>query len=136
MSDRVRAGGRRRDAALALEVWSTYAHVRRELRRAALPALVDELRRPPEQLAPPSAVADLSAAVIRRLSVGRRRPTCLVCALVLFRLLRRRGQEAELVIGLPPEAVTHDAHAWVEVAGADVGPAPGRNGHLPLARFG
>jgi hypothetical protein len=41
-----------------------------------------------------------------------------------------------LVIGLPREAITKDAHAWVELDGTDVGPPPGRAGHEPMARFG
>jgi hypothetical protein len=55
---------------------------------------------------------------------------------VLFTLLRRRGSQAELVIGLPENASTHEAHAWVELDGRDVGPPPGQNGHVQLARFG
>ena len=34
------------------------------------------------------------------------------------------------------ESLRHkDAHAWVELAGVDVGPPPGRNGHVELARY-
>jgi hypothetical protein len=121
---------------VTVEIWSTYARVRRAVHRVPLPQLVDELAegvdRPPLS-GPP---AELSAAIDRRLSLGHRRPTCLVSALVLFRLLRRRGQAAELVIGLPEGASTSEAHAWVEVDGRDIGPAPGRNGHVQLARFG
>jgi hypothetical protein len=58
-----------------------------------------------------------------------------VSALVLFRLLRRQGDPAELVIGLPATAADQNAHAWIELDGRDVGPAPGRNGHVELARF-
>jgi hypothetical protein len=54
----------------------------------------------------------------------------------LFRLLREQGDPAELVIGLPDAAADHEAHAWVEVDGRDVGPPPGRGQHEPLARFG
>jgi len=103
--------------------------------RLPLPELVDELSRAPDRRLE-SAPADLSAAVDRRLTFRDRRPTCLVSALVLFRLLRRRGQDAELVIGLGEHAPTQEAHAWVELDGRDVGPAPGRNGHVQLARFG
>jgi hypothetical protein len=31
--------------------------------------------------------------------------------------------------------VRPEAHAWVELGGLDLGPAPGRNGHEELARF-
>ena len=85
------------------------------------------MRRPPLRLA---------NAVDRTLRLGRRRPTCLVSSLVLFRLLRAQGDAAELVIGLPASPRDKDAHAWVELEGTDVGPPPGRNGHVELARYG
>jgi hypothetical protein len=59
----------------------------------------------------------------------------LFSALVLYRLLRAQGDRAELVIGLPSDARTKDAHAWVELDGVDVGPPPGRSGHLELTRY-
>ena len=71
----------------------------------------------------------------RTLKVGRRQPTCLVNALVLYRLLREQGDHAELVIGLPAKAADKDAHAWVELDGVDMGPPPGRSGHAEMARF-
>jgi hypothetical protein len=77
----------------------------------------------------------LSRAVDRALAFRGRRPTCLVSALVLYRLLRRQGDPAQLVIGLPGSPTDHAAHAWVELRGRDVGPPPGRNGHVELARF-
>jgi hypothetical protein len=46
------------------------------------------------------------------------RTTCLVRAMVLARMLRRRGYPAEVVIGVSEEGVDRDprfAHAWVEV---------------------
>jgi hypothetical protein len=46
------------------------------------------------------------------------RTTCLVRAIVLARMLRRRGYPAEVVIGVSEEGVDRDprfAHAWVEV---------------------
>jgi hypothetical protein len=125
-----------RASRLAVEIWSTYAQVRLAVHRRPLPELVEELREASDRLGEEFAPEELSAAVDRRLSVGRRRPTCLASALVLFRLLRRRGREAELVIGLPEDPSTHEAHAWVELDGRDVGPPPGRNGHVELARFG
>ena len=54
---------------------------------------------------------------------------------MLYRLLRRQGDPAELVIGLPASPRDKDAHAWVELDGRDVGPFPGRNGHVELARY-
>jgi hypothetical protein len=77
----------------------------------------------------------LRRAILRVLRIGPWRPTCLVNALVLYRLLREQGDEAQLVIGLPVEALNHEAHAWIELDGMDLGPFPG-NHHTPLARFG
>lgn len=125
-----------RASRLAVEIWSTYAQVRLAVHRRPLPELVEQLREASDSHGGEFAPRELSAAVDRRLSFGRRRPTCLASALVLFRLLRRRGREAELVIGLPEDPLTHEAHAWVELDGRDVGPPPGRNGHVELARFG
>jgi hypothetical protein len=39
------------------------------------------------------------------------------------------------VIGLPSSPTDKDAHAWVEVRGIDIGPAPGRLGHAELVRY-
>lgn len=69
------------------------------------------------------------------LHVGRWRPTCLMNALVLFRLLREQGDPAELVIGLPDGAADHRGHAWVELDAVDLGPFRGQHTHLELARF-
>jgi hypothetical protein len=54
---------------------------------------------------------------------------------VLYGLLRDQGDEAELVIGLPLEPKDFDAHAWVEIREADVGPPPGQGRHQELARY-
>jgi len=40
-----------------------------------------------------------------------------------------------VVIGLPQQPMSEAAHAWVEVAGIDVGPPPGRVNHLEIARY-
>lgn len=122
---------------LVFRVWRWFFVVRGALRRRPLPQFVTELgqsaRVQPDGAQPPGR---LSRAVDRALRVGSRQPTCLVRALVLFRLLREQGDPAELVIGLPPDARDKTAHAWVELEGVDVGPAPGRGQHVPLARFG
>ena len=104
------------------------------LRREQLPAYVARLGKPRERRAPLSP-ARLSRAVDRSLRLGSHRPRCLVNALVLFRLLREQGTPAELVIGLQETPADKDAHAWVELDGADVGPPPGKGPHLELARF-
>jgi Transglutaminase-like superfamily len=78
----------------------------------------------------------LSRAVDCSLRIGTHRPRCIVNAVVLYRLLREQGDQAELIIGLPATPADKDAHAWVEIDGVDVGPPPGRSGHRELARFG
>jgi Transglutaminase-like superfamily len=126
MTDKVRLGGR---------VWSAYFRARRGIRRLPLPELVEHLGLP--RAAPGIRVAPkrLGQIVGRSLRLGPLRPRCLYTALVLYQLLREQGDEAQLVIGLPREPKHKDAHAWVEVAGMDVGPPPGRRAHEPLARF-
>lgn len=78
----------------------------------------------------------ISQLITRRLTLGPvANPRCLVRALVLARLLRRQGQAAALVIGLPVDARDKDAHAWVLLDGEDIGPAPGGAGFIELARY-
>ena len=121
---------------LVLRIWRWFLIVRRRINRRPLPAFVAELGtgapHSRHAVLPPRR---LSHAVDRALRVGGREPTCLVKALVLYRLLREQGESAELVIGLPPDAKDQIAHAWVELDGADIGPAPGRGRHMPIARF-
>jgi len=68
--------------------------------------------------------AEAIAVVTSRPFVGAR---CLGRSLVLWFLLRRRGIDAELVIGAAPPELTGGlpAHAWVEVAGEPVNDTPG-----------
>jgi hypothetical protein len=122
--------------ALAIRIWSRFLLVRTMLPRQPLPAFVSRLGRPPRRSRRRLPHVLLSRAVHRSLLVGNRRPTCLVASLVLFRLLREQGDQAELVIGLPGIAMNKDAHAWVELDGLDVGPPPGRGTHEAMARFG
>lgn len=80
--------------------------------RAAVAEDVDRARRDAEAV----------AVVAGRPVVGAR---CLGRSLVLWFLLRRRGIDAELVIGAErAEAGRLPAHAWVEVAGEPVNDAP------------
>lgn len=70
----------------------------------------------------PRSAAAAVAVVAGRSVVGTR---CLGRSLVLWFLLRRRGVDAELVIGAaPPGGGSLHAHAWVEVAGEPVNDEP------------
>lgn len=122
-------------AGLALRVWALLPRILLGLRRERLPGFVARLGSPDRLRDDRLPAARLSRAVDRSLRLGSHRPRCLVNALVLYRLLREQGDEAELVIGLPARPTDKDAHAWVELAGVDVGPPPGRSGHEELARF-
>jgi hypothetical protein len=124
----------RAKAGLALRIWALYPRVLLGLRREQLPAFVARLGETGRR-SEPHAPARLSHAVDRSLRLGSHRPRCLVNAVVLYRLLREQGDEAELVIGLPETPADKDAHAWVELGGRDVGPPPGKGAHQELARF-
>jgi transglutaminase superfamily protein len=99
----------------------TSLHLRGFTRTAT--ALALRSRRPPVPTAPDRArpAAEAVALVAGRSRFGAR---CLGRSLVLWFLLRRRGVDAELVIGAePPRAGELFAHAWVEVAGEPVNDA-------------
>ena len=119
---------------LALRVWGAYVRVRHGLRHTDLPSAVADLGAP-RRSTRRYPTANLSRAVDRALSPLPGDPTCLVRSLVLFRLLREQGDEAEVVIGLPERPTTQEAHAWVELGGRDVGPPPGRSGHQQMVRY-
>ena len=86
----------------------------------ALAARSDRSPVPPEP-ARARHVADAVALVAGRSVIGAR---CLGRSLVLWFILRRRGIDAEFVIGADaPRRGELDAHAWVEVAGVPVNDA-------------
>lgn len=114
-------------------VWATAVQVQFALWRRPLPDIVEGAERLALRARVPP--ARLSRAVSRGLRIGPWQPRCVVRSLVLYRLLRAQGDAAELVIGLPARPTSSDAHAWVELAGWDVGPAPGRGRHQELARY-
>jgi hypothetical protein len=124
-------------------IWVTALAVAVGLRRERLPALITRLGAPGTGAAdarsaaahPPLPPALLSRAVSRGLRLGPWQPRCLIRALVLYRLLRAQGDESVLVIGLDAVRPTTEAHAWVEMDGRDVGPAPGAFGHSALVRY-
>lgn len=122
---------------LALRVAVTFVRVLLTLRRTPLPeaaARFAAMPRPGSEVRQESP-ARLSRAVHRTLRWGRRRPRCLHSAVVLLSLLRAQGEPAVLVVGLPLHATSTRAHAWVELAGRDVGPPPGRCGHQAMVRY-
>ena len=135
MRERFPPASRRRKARLALRVWVAFADVTLRLKRGPLPVVVASLTVASASDRPREHPRLLSRAVDRALRVGRRQPTCLVNALVLFRLLAQQGDRPVLVIGLKPDAADYAAHAWIELGGVDVGPAPGRMGHVEIARY-
>ena len=121
---------------LAWRVWRWFIVVQFRLRRQQpLPRLVEDLRR--SSFTSPYTIPPLrlGRTIHKTLSVGGYRPRCLVTSLVFLRLLIEQQEPAVLVIGLPKQALNHDAHAWIELKGADVGPPPGRLGHMELARY-
>jgi transglutaminase-like putative cysteine protease len=123
-------------ASLVPRVLIAFFVVHLAVRRNPLPRAVEALGRPRRRASyyvPPKRLGKVTVLV---LWAGPRKPRCLFSALVLYRLVRAQGDPAELVIGLPQNARTKDAHAWVEVEGIDVGPPPGRSGHVELTRYG
>jgi hypothetical protein len=69
-------------------------------------------------------LADIAAALTGR--QGR----CLRRSLLLYWLLRARGEAAELLIGVRKDAGTLQGHAWVEVQGRVFGDDPGTPGRF------
>lgn len=120
---------------LLVRIWRCFLAVRLRSAREPLPRFVAKLGRPRRTTARRIAPRRLSKAVARALNVGPWRTTCLMNALVLYRLLREQGDPAELVIGLPNGAADHRGHAWVELEAVDLGPFLGQHDHVELARF-
>jgi hypothetical protein len=122
-------------AALAGRIWAAFVRARILTRGGGLPNAVrrlgDDTRIPPYRIEP----RRFGTIVARVLRVGPWRARCLWTTLVLYRLLRAQGDDAQVVIGLPLEPTDTEAHAWVEMAGEDVGPPPGRGRHQELARY-
>lgn len=135
-SDEERRLGPAAKAGLGLLVLYDFLVVRLQVSRRPLPDLARRLGRPARIRIPALAPPRLGRIVHRVLRLGPYRPRCMVTSLVFYRLLRRQGTDAEVVIGLPPAAESHHAHAWVEVDGDVVGPPPGRMGHAEMARYG
>ena len=60
-------------------------------------------------------VTDLAARAIRA------EGPCLLRSLLLFWLLKARGERAELVIGIRKETAGLNSHAWIELRGTIIG---------------
>ena len=122
---------------LFVRIWVLAVQSATASKRCALPDLMESYRnRNTVRSHPIYASRKLSAAVTRSLRLGPWQPRCLIRSMVLYRLMREQGEEAKLVIGLPQNPKDHIAHAWVEVRGIDIGPAPGRGRNQELARYG
>jgi Uncharacterised nucleotidyltransferase/Transglutaminase-like superfamily len=120
---------------LAARIWWVFLEVVAVERRHPLPQVTERLALGPKPAGRSVEPRRLGRIVGRVLRIGRWQPRCLFSALVLYRMLHEQGDPAELVIGLHPQPLSKDAHAWVEVGGLDVGPPPGGRGHVPLARY-
>ena len=131
----------RRKLALAVEILSAYARVRGLLRRGDVPGAVESLRTvPPSEGMRPRTVREdellgrqLGRAVVRVLGLLPTDSRCLVCSLVLTRLLARRGIPSALVIGVASEPA-FTAHAWVETGDVPL-LSPHEPDYAPLVRL-
>lgn len=121
---------------MAARIWWLALVMTIETRRKPLPALVLRLAEvgTPRRRYPQDPVR-LGQVVTRTLTTPKGPPRCLISALVAFRINRLEGRPVELVIGLPKTPQDKDAHAWLEMNGRDIGPPPGRHGHVELTRY-
>ena len=121
---------------LFLRSWIWFILVRRQLRTTPLPAVVERLEVAPRRMGRCLPPDQLSALVARGLRLRPDSNRCLPSALVLYRLLVEQGDRPEIVIGLREDARDEIAHAWVEIDGHNIGPAPAGRRHVELARYG
>lgn len=114
---------------LGAEVMRAYVPLLREMRRNDLPAMVAKARATPREARTLDTAAELQEAFrlswMVRTILGKQvtEKRCLIQALVLVRLLERRGLDNRLVIGVRGEGL--GAHAWVEHRGEAVLPPRG-----------
>jgi hypothetical protein len=127
--------GWRRRVSLAVQIWYWYGRIRLRLGRRTLHELVDWLATPGGTGASPLEPRRLGRIVGRVLPAHYSGATCLTRSLILYRLLHLQGLRPHLVIGLPRQPKDHEAHAWIELDGSDVGPPPGGRLFAPLARY-
>lgn len=122
--------------ALAGRVVYWFLVVRQRVYRAPLTETVDYLANIRLRAFMPHPPRRLGRAVDALLRFGGRRPSSLVRALVLFRLLRAQRLPAQLVVEGSHMARRTGGCAWVEVAGVDLGPSPGGRHRSPGFRYG
>jgi hypothetical protein len=108
--------------------------VRIGLRALRLPVLVSRLDRLPRTRStmPADRAARLADAVATRVAG----PTCLRRALVIFAVLRRRGEPAELVLGARRRHDAFEAHAWLRLRDAVIVEASDQQTYAPLWQSG
>jgi hypothetical protein len=103
---------------LAAEIVVEYLRARRDMRAGGLQGALAAVERPAERDDPREheTCVRLGRAVDRTLSVLPSDPRCLIRAIVLARVLARRGIGSRLILGVQstPE---FSAHAWVEHRG-------------------
>lgn len=116
------------DRRIVVLAWAATPIVRVTLRalgfrrcRAILGALSDQPWSTPGDGAEAARVARLVRAAARHGAMDRH---CLTESLVLWWLLRRRGIESEIRIGVRKDGGTLDAHAWVEWDGGALDEQP------------
>jgi Transglutaminase-like superfamily len=130
-----------RKVALGIEILAAYARARWLLRRGDVPGAVESLRAVPPSESVQSRPAResellgrrLGRAVVRMLGFLPTDSRCLVCSLVLTRLLARRGIPSVVVIGVASEP-TFAAHAWVETGDVPL-LTPHEPDYAPLVRL-
>lgn len=126
---------RSRRVALALEVLRAYATVRVVVRRGPITQTVATLRRTntPDRPDDPALGRHLAWATVKTISLLPADSRCLMRALVLTRVMARRGLRSEFVLSAST-ASSFEAHAWIEHAGAPL-LEPGGDDHQALLRL-
>lgn len=122
----------RQEWQLVAEAWVTLLWARVALRRWPLPAVVERLQGGVRPSAESVEVAPLVRAVARAARAFPLPMLCLPQSVALARMLGRRGQGCELVIGAKPQQGTLDAHAWVELDGQPVNSPPDSSDTHPV----
>jgi Transglutaminase-like superfamily len=109
---------------LAAEIVVEYLRARRDLRKRGLQGALAVVQRPVERDDPREHELCLlmGRAVDRTLSVLPSDPRCLIRAVVLARVLARRGIGSRLILGVQ-SSPEFSAHAWVEHGGHPLLPA-------------